>query len=31
MGNNFNQPTMERLLEKTVLERGIPLIRGYGM
>lgn len=30
MGNNFNQPTLERLLEKTVVERGIPLVRGYG-
>jgi len=26
----FNQPQVEILLEKAVLERGIPLIRGYG-
>lgn len=26
----FTQPQLEALLERTVIERGIPLIRGYG-
>lgn len=26
----FTQPQLEALLERAVLERGIPLIRGYG-
>ena len=27
---SFNQPQVESLLEKAVLDRGIPLLRGYG-
>lgn len=29
MAMGFNQPQLEGLLEREVLERGIPLIRGY--
>ena len=27
---SFNQPQVESLLEKAVLDRGIPLLRGFG-